>query len=57
MIFLSRYLGEKFDLFPGALKKIDKIKGKEEWGKEIDDLLCHRMNEGPLMRRDIYYGQ
>ena len=45
MIFLSKYLGENFDLFPGALKKFDKIKGKEEWGKELDDLLCQRMNK------------
>jgi len=42
---LSKYVGEKFDLFPSALKRIDKVKEKEEWGKELDYLLCHRMNE------------
>lgn len=44
MIYLSKYLSEKFELFPHALKKIDKLKEKEEWGKELDDLLCHRIN-------------
>ena len=35
---------EKFDLFPSALKKVDKLKERDEWGKELDELLCQRMN-------------
>ena len=23
---------------------MDKLKEKDEWGKELDDLLCHRIN-------------
>ena len=38
------YIVEKFDLFPNALWNIDKLKEKDEWGKELDELLCHRMN-------------
>ena len=45
MICLSKYMEKKFDLFPRALKKIGKRKEKEEWGKELDGLLCHRLNE------------
>ena len=41
---LSKYIAKKFDLFPSALKKVDKIKEKEEWKKELDELLCQRMN-------------
>ena len=44
IICLSKYLAEKFELFPHALRKIDKLKEKEEWAKELDDLLCLRIN-------------
>ena len=39
IIYLSNYLAEKIELFPHALRKIDKLK-EEEWAKELDDLLC-----------------
>lgn len=42
--YISKYIGINFDLFPHALKKIDKLKDKEEWAKELDDLLCLRFN-------------
>ena len=56
IICLYKYLSEKFELFPHAFKKIDKIKKKEEWGKELDDLLCHKIN-GVISEKDICYGQ
>lgn len=34
-ICFSKYIAEKFDLFPSALKKVDRIKEKEEWKKEF----------------------
>ena len=45
MICLSKYIEENSNLFHIALKEIDKIKEKEEWGKELDDMLCHRINK------------
>lgn len=42
--FLSKYIAENFDLFPNALKRVDKIKEKEEWKNELDEILCQRMN-------------
>ena len=44
IICFLKYLAEKFELFPHALRKIDELKEKEEWGKELDDLLCLRIN-------------
>lgn len=43
-ICLSKYIAERFDLFPSALEKVDRIKEKEEWEKELDEILCQRMN-------------
>ena len=39
-ICLSRYFAEKFDLFPCALKTVDKVKRKDEWKRELDDIFC-----------------
>ena len=44
IICFSKYVVEKFELFPHTLKKIDELKEKEEWDKELDDLLCLRIN-------------
>ena len=38
-IFFSKYVVEKFDLFPSALKTNDKIKEKDEWKKELDEII------------------
>ena len=43
-ISFSKYIVERFDLFSSALKTVDKIKEKEEWKKELDEILCQRMN-------------
>ena len=43
-ICFSKYLTRKFDLFPCALKSVDRIKEKEQWKKELDDIFCERMN-------------
>ena len=44
-IFFSKYFVEKFDLFPYALKTVDKVKEKEEWKRDLDDIFCERMNK------------
>lgn len=36
---------EKFVLFPSALKDIDRIKEKENWKNELDEIMCQRMND------------
>lgn len=43
--YFSKYLGESFGLFPHALKVVGKLKDKEEWAKELDDLLYIRVNK------------
>ena len=43
-ICLSKYLTRNFDLFLCALKSVDRIKEKEEWKKELDDIFCERLN-------------
>lgn len=42
--YIAKYKSRSFELFPHALDKKDKLKDKEEWAKELDDLLCLRMN-------------
>ena len=42
--FLSKYFAKKFDLFPCALKLVDKIKEKEEWKRELDEAFGERIN-------------
>ena len=44
-ICFSKYLTEKFDLFPCALKSIHRIKEKEESKKELDDIFYGRLNK------------
>ena len=43
--YLNKYKNKKFDLFPCALDRKNKLKNKDEWSKELDDLFCIRMNE------------
>ena len=43
--YLSKYKNEKFDLFPHALDRKNKLKNKDEWAKELDDLFYLRMNK------------
>ena len=43
--YLSKYKSEKFDLFPHALDKKNKLNNKDEWAKELDDLFYLRMNK------------
>ena len=43
--YLSKYKSEKFDLFPCALDRKNKLKNKDEWAKELDDLFYLRMNK------------
>lgn len=43
--YLDKYKSKKFDLFPLALDKKNKLKNRDEWAKELDDLFCLRMNE------------
>ena len=43
-IFFTKYISKKFDLFPSARKIVDKIKEKEEWKRELDEIFCQRMN-------------
>ena len=42
--YLNKYKRKKFDLFPCALDKKNKLKNKDEWAKELDDLFFLRMN-------------
>lgn len=44
-ICFSMYIVENFDLFPCALKIIDKLKEKEEWKRELDEIFCERLNK------------
>ena len=41
----SKYMDEKFVLFPSALKDIDRIKKKENWKNELDEIMCQRMSD------------
>ena len=43
--YLSKYKCVKFDLLPHVLDRKNKLKNKDEWAKELDDLLCLRMNK------------
>lgn len=43
--YVSKYLGKRFDLFPHALEVVDKLKDKVEWAKELDELMCIRLNK------------
>lgn len=43
--YFSKYLSENFDLFPHALRAVDKINDKEEWVRELDDLICVIFNK------------
>ena len=43
--YLNKYKNQKFDLFPCALDRKKKLKNKEEWSKELDDLFCTRINK------------
>ena len=44
-IYFSKYFVGKFDLFPCALKSVDKVKDKEEWKRELDEIFFERMNK------------
>ena len=44
-ICFSKYFAQKFDLFPCALKTVDKVKNKDEWKRELDDIFCERLNK------------
>ena len=41
---MNNYKSQKFDLFPHALDRKNKLKNKDEWDKELDDLFYLRMN-------------
>ena len=43
--YLAKYKSRNFGLFPHALNKKDKLKDKEEWAKELNYLLCLRINK------------
>ena len=43
--YLNKYKSQKFDLFSCALDRKNKLKNKDEWAKELDDLFCLRMNK------------
>ena len=43
--YLSKYFTEKFSLFPCALKNVDEIKSKDEWKRDLDNILCERLNK------------
>ena len=40
----SKYFAEKFDLFPCALRSVDKLKEREEWKRELDEAFGERIN-------------
>ena len=42
---MDKYNSKKLDLFPLSLDKKNKLKNKDEWAKELDDLFFLRMNE------------
>ena len=43
--YLNKYKNKKFDLFPCALDRKKKLKNKDEWSKQLDDLFCIRINK------------
>lgn len=43
--YCSKYFDRSFGLFPHALKVVDKLKNKEEWAKELDELIALRLNK------------
>ena len=43
--YLSKYKSQKFDLFPHAIDRKNKLKRKDEWTKQLDDLFYLRMNK------------
>ena len=43
--YFSKYLSKCFELFPHALKAMDKLKDKEEWAKELDEVIYIRLNK------------
>lgn len=45
VIYLDMYTSVKFDLFPNPLDKRNKLKSKDEWAKELDELFCLRMDK------------
>ena len=44
-VYLSKYKSEKFDLFPCALDRKNKLKNKDDWAKELDEFFYLRMNK------------
>lgn len=42
--YLEKYKSVKFDLFPHAIDRKNRLKNKEEWTQELNDLFCLRMN-------------
>ena len=42
--YFLKYLGKKIDLFPHGLKGIGQIREKEEWAKEMNELMRIRIN-------------
>lgn len=43
--YFSKYLSESFEIFPYLIEAVDKLKNKEEWAKELDDLICIKLNK------------
>ena len=44
-ICFSKYFAGKYDLFPCALKSVDKVKDKEEWKRELDEIFFEKMKK------------
>ena len=42
-LYFSRYIAEKFTFFPCALESVDRIKEKEKWKRELDELFNKRI--------------
>ena len=43
--YLNKYKSQKFDLFPHALDRKNKLKNKDKLATKLDDLFCLRMNK------------
>ena len=42
---LTKYESQKFYLFPHAIDRKNRLKSKDEWTEQLNDLFCLRINK------------